>query len=142
MELVVAVALLVAVFAFVIGVRSRDLPPPEAVSPTLHLEDKKARIYEGLRDLQFEYRVGKLSDADYQRTKTDLQKELAGVMAQIDKIAPPPAAASAGASKQAPAAAAAAPAGCSCNSCGTKFDKPMKFCGHCGKAIAEGAATA
>ena len=45
-------------------------------------------IYENLRDLQFEYRVGKLSDADYQPTKVGLQKELAGVLAEIDKLAP------------------------------------------------------
>ena len=66
MELVGAVLLLAAVFAFVIGVRSKDLPAVDPVSPTAHLDDKKARIYEGLRDLQFEYRVGKLSDEDYQ----------------------------------------------------------------------------
>ena len=36
--------------------------------------------------LQFEYRVGKLSDHDYQHTKLDLQRELAGVMAEIDRV--------------------------------------------------------
>ena len=57
--------------------RSKDIPEAPPVSPTLHLEEKKARIYENLRDLQFEYRVGKLSDEDYQKTKQSLQKELA-----------------------------------------------------------------
>ena len=37
-----------------------------------YLDDRKAQIYENLRDLQFEYRVGKLSDEDYQSTKRDL----------------------------------------------------------------------
>ena len=55
----------------------RILPEPEPVSPFQHLDERKAAIYENLRDLQFEYRVGKLSDADYQSTKKDLQKELA-----------------------------------------------------------------
>ena len=32
---------------------------PEPVSPTAHLEEKKKTIYENLRDLQFEYRLGK-----------------------------------------------------------------------------------
>ena len=126
MELAVAVVLLAAVFAFVVGVRARDLPQTEPASVTQHLEDRRARIYEGLRDLQFEYRVGKLSEEDYQRTKGDLQNQLAGTLAEIDKLAP-----------QAVKAAPPAPkAALSCPHCHAKFDKPMKFCGECGKAIA------
>ena len=67
------------------GCAPSDLPAPEPVSPFQHLDERKAAIYENLRDLQFEYRVGKLSDADYQTTKKDLQKELAGVLAEIDR---------------------------------------------------------
>ena len=66
--------------------RAKDLPEPEPVSPFQHLDERKAAIYENLRDLQFEYRVGKLSDEDYQQTKKDLQNELAGVMAEVDRI--------------------------------------------------------
>ena len=55
-------------------------------SPTAHLEERKSQIYENLRDLQFEYRLGKLSDADYQKTKVDLQRELAKVLAEIDTV--------------------------------------------------------
>src|SRR5437868_4042802 len=76
----------IAVIAFVLGVRPKDLPEPEPVSPFQHLDERKAAIYENLRDLQFEYRVGKLSDEDYQTTKRDLQKELAAVLAEVDKI--------------------------------------------------------
>jgi hypothetical protein len=54
--------------------------------PFQHLDERKAAIYENLRDLQFEYRVGKLSDHDYQQTKKDLQRELAGVMAEVDRL--------------------------------------------------------
>src|SRR5213083_499207 len=76
----------IAVIAFVLGVRPKDLPEPEPVSPFQHLDERKAAIYENLRDLQFEYRVGKLSDADYQQTKAGLQKELAGVLGEIEKV--------------------------------------------------------
>ena len=56
-------------------VRAKDVPEAPPVNPPYqHLEGRKAAIYENLRDLQFEYRVGKLSDEDYQRTK----KEYAG----------------------------------------------------------------
>src|SRR5580704_13839459 len=67
-------------------VRPQDLADVEPPSPFRHLDERKASIYENLRDLQFEYRVGKLSDADYQHTKKDLQKELAAVMAEVDQL--------------------------------------------------------
>src|SRR3982751_4055929 len=76
----------IAVIAFILGVRPKDLPAPEPVSPFQHLDERKAAIYENLRDLQFEYRLGKLSDIDYQATKKDLQKELAAVLGEVDKI--------------------------------------------------------
>ena len=111
---------------FLLLIRYKDLPQPKPVSPFRHLDERKASIYENLRDLQFEYRVGKLSDADYQSTKKDLQKELAGVLAEVDKlknglgVAPtkPP-----------------QPPGFICPSCGTRFDKNLKFCGECGKPM-------
>ena len=90
---------------YILGVRPKDLPEPEPVSPFQHLDERKAAIYDNLRDLQFEYRVGKLSDADYQATKQDLQKELAAVMAEVDRAegdARPQAAAAQAAKPQAP----------------------------------------
>jgi rRNA maturation endonuclease Nob1 len=123
----------IAVIAFVLGVRPKDLPPPEPESPFQHFDERKAAIYENLRDLQFEYRMGKLSDADYQTTKKDLQKELAQVLAEVDKLkislngtaprtAPKPAP-----KKEAPANV--------CEACGATFEKALKFCGECGKPM-------
>ena len=69
------------------AVRARQgYPASRPVSPTRHLEERKAAIYENLRDLQFEYRVGKLSDADYQQTKLRCRKNWPVVLAEIDKI--------------------------------------------------------
>jgi hypothetical protein len=133
--LLAACALLVAgAVLLTLGVREKDLPPPVAESPVQHLEERKAQIYENLRDLQFEYRVGKLSDEDYNKTKTELQTELAKVMSQIDQTI-----------GAAPVTAKAAPppkpdSGTVCPHCGAKFDQPLKFCGECGKPMAEGVA--
>ncbi len=116
---------------FTLFVRAQDVPEAPPVSPTAHLEERKAQIYENLRDLQFEFRLGKLSDDDYQKTKIDLQRELAKVLAEIDAIQPP--------APPKPArepAAKAKPDGVICPHCNAKFDKPMKFCGECGKAMA------
>jgi hypothetical protein len=126
----IAVLLTVGVILYTLAVRGRNIPAPEAVSPTLHLEERKATIYENLRDLQFEYRLGKLSDEDYQQTKLDLQKELASVLAEIDRVqggkapAPPPP------PKPVPAA------GTTCSNCGATFAQALKFCGECGSPIA------
>ena len=125
----------IAVIAFILGVRPKDLPEPEPESPFAHLDERKAAIYENLRDLQFEYRLGKLSDADYQATKTDLQKELAQVLAEVDRIrgmAPPPVSKAA---KVEAAPAPSAPRGFVCDACGAKFEKELKFCGECGKPM-------
>src|SRR5580704_18929180 len=86
MIIILASLLTIGVLVFILSVRAKDLPEPAPVSPFLHLDERKAAIYENLRDLQFEYRVGKLSDDDYQQTKKDLQRELASVMAEVDRL--------------------------------------------------------
>ena len=86
MFITAAIILLVLAFAVPLLVRAEDLPVVAPPSPTLYLDERRATIYENLRDLQNEYRMNKLSDEDYQSTKQDLQKELAGVMAQIEKV--------------------------------------------------------
>jgi len=133
----------VAVIGFLLSVRAKDVPVPEPESPFQHLDERKAAIYENLRDLQFEYRVGKLSDDDYQHTKKDLQRELAVVLAEVDKIkgqlsrngaASPPTPKAEPAKSEPPKAR-----GHVCPSCGATFDRALKFCGECGKAMKVGA---
>jgi hypothetical protein len=119
-------------------VRPQDLPAPEPEDPFRHLDQRKAAIYENLRDLQFEHRVGKLSDEDYQATKKDLQKELAVVLAEVDKLKQELEQTAGRKKPAAPKAAVAVPAnGTSlvCPSCGAKFEKELKFCGECGKPM-------
>jgi hypothetical protein len=130
----------IAVIAFVLGVRPKDLPEPEPVSPFQHLDERKAAIYENLRDLQFEYRLGKLSDADYQTTKQDLQKELATVLAEVDRLSA--ALGTTAAAKPAPVnakpnrtATLRERPSYACPSCNAKFDTDLKFCGECGKPM-------
>jgi hypothetical protein len=132
--MIVLAAVLVALGALVytLAIRESDLPPAEAVSPTSILEERKTAIYENLRDLQFEYRVGKLCEEDYQRAKLELQRELAVVLAEIDRLS--------GDATASPPLAAAPPAGFVCPACGSSFQQAMKFCGSCGKPMDGGAA--
>jgi hypothetical protein len=127
MLIAAAVLLIVVTVFFTFTIRAKDMPAPEPLSPTRHLDERRAAIYENLRDLQFEYRVGKLSDADYQQTKVGLQKELAGVLGEIERV-----------KSGAPAAPVTAPAvtpGTVCPHCQATFPKPLKFCGECGKEM-------
>ena len=133
MTIAIAALLTVGVIVFILSVRAKDLPQPEPVSPFQHLDERKAAIYDNLRDLQFEYRVGKLSDHDYQQTKKDLQRELASVMAEVDRLklqlspngAVPP-----------PVPAQPKPIDpLTCPHCNARFAQPLKFCGECGKPM-------
>lgn len=132
MMIPLAIALTLGVLVFTLLIRSKDVPDPIPVSPVQHLEDRKAAIYENLRDLQFEYRLGKLSDEDYQRTKLTLQKELAGVLAEMEQTAKRLGMTT---RRTAPPQKKAEPS-IACPHCGAKFARNMKFCGECGKAMA------
>jgi hypothetical protein len=49
---------------------------------------KKETIYENIKDLDFEYKMGKLSDDDYQRLRDDYSREAYALMREIEKIQP------------------------------------------------------
>ena len=130
-----AVVLVLAALFYTLFVRDKDVPEPIPVSPIQHLEDRKHAIYENLRDLQFEYRLGKLTDDDYQQTKQALQKELAVVLSETEQTLKSlgPGAVRKAAKPAAPASTAST--GTVCPHCGAKFKENLKFCGECGKAI-------
>jgi hypothetical protein len=140
MILAVAVALTAGVLAFVFLIRPEDLPPAETPPPWAHLEEKRDVLYDNLRDLNFEYGLGKLSDDDYAKAKATLQAELAQVNAELERMQAQAAGKTVkAASAKQPPAPQPAP-GTVCPHCGAKFDKPLKFCGECGKPMTGGAA--
>ena len=67
------------------------------------LMERRDAIYENLRDLRFEYRAGKYSEADYDEIKQSLEIEAARVLADMDIFtggAPTPATRQAAAEKR------------------------------------------
>lgn len=137
MIVVLAVVVVLGALFFTLFVRAKDIPEPLPVSPVQHLEDRKQAIYDNLRDLQFEYRLGKLSDEDYQQTKQTLQKELAGVLADIEetlkKFGLPPTRVA-----HKPAAPKSVPkTAVTCSHCGASFSQALRFCGECGRPLHE-----
>ncbi len=50
------------------------------------LLERKETVYENLRDLNFEFKAGKLPDADYQSMRAALEDEAAALLAEIDLL--------------------------------------------------------
>lgn len=50
------------------------------------LLDRKTGVYRNLRDLEFEYRMGRLSDADFQQLEAEYKNEAAGVLQRLDQL--------------------------------------------------------
>jgi hypothetical protein len=86
-DIAVACTLLaVAAIYFIFSVR------PDASDSAPHrtkldqLMERRDAIYENLKDLRFEYRAGKFSEADYEETKHSLEVEAAKVLADMDEL--------------------------------------------------------
>lgn len=86
-DIVVACVLLAAatiIFIFNVRLDASDSAPHRTKLD--QLMDRRDAIYENLRDLRFEYRAGKFSDADYDETKKSLEIEAARVLAEMDLL--------------------------------------------------------
>ena len=148
MVIVICVLLAGLAIGYTLYVREQDIPPAPVENPELkHLETRRQVLYENLKDLQFEYHQGKLSDEDYQSLKHGFLVDLAGVMDSIERIslrkgkqAKTPAksehrvaAAEIASSKAQPAPAAEGSN--LCPSCKGSNPPGNRFCGQCGKPI-------
>ncbi len=51
-----------------------------------YLRERKESVYDNLRDLNFEYKAGKVPDADYQSMRASLEEEAAAIMAEIARL--------------------------------------------------------
>ena len=87
LDIIVACLLLTAaVVLFVFNVR---LEPSDTAAHRTKLDqlmERRDAIYENLRDLRFEYRAGKISEADFEETKQSLEVEAARVLAEMDTL--------------------------------------------------------
>jgi hypothetical protein len=51
-----------------------------------YLYERKEQTFENLRDLNFEYKAGKLSDADFNSMRDSMEQEAANVLAEIEGL--------------------------------------------------------
>jgi hypothetical protein len=63
------------------------------VAKTRHgyLQERKEATYENLRDLNFEYKAGKLSEQDYALQRAALEDEAAAILSEMEAIEKAPA---------------------------------------------------
>jgi hypothetical protein len=80
---IVAVALITAASLFYIFYLPGELYLGPKKTRASYLRERKDVVYDNLRDLNFEYRAGKVPDADYQSMKATLQDEAAALLAEI-----------------------------------------------------------
>jgi len=81
----------IACFYYVLGPPGKLFLGPEKTRAS-YLRERKDAVYENLRDLNFEYKAGKVPDADYASLKSSLQDEAATILAEITQLEnnPPP----------------------------------------------------
>ena len=90
-----------------------------------YLQEKREVLYDNLRDLHLEFRMGKLSEQDYQQTKARYQEELALLLHALENVDE---------SRGLPAEARRAQAG-RCSRCGKDNPADHRFCGACGAEL-------
>ncbi|MBI4465175.1 MAG: hypothetical protein HY647_10760 [Acidobacteria bacterium] len=144
MIVIICALLAVGAIGFTLFVRERDIPPAPFEDPELkHLETRRQVLYENLKDLQFEYHQGKLSEEDYQSLKAGFLYDLAGVMDSMERLQlrkgkPQRAHSTVETGAQLKSKAPETPrAGQTsiCTACGASNLETHRFCGHCGKPL-------
>jgi hypothetical protein len=89
------------------------------------LEARKNEIYAAIRDIDFDYKMGKLSQEDYEALRHQYKSEAIGLMKQIDAAQP-------GKTPRRAKETAAA----FCHHCGQPASAADRFCSACGGKLA------
>jgi hypothetical protein len=78
-------AVTVAALYYVFHVPQLVTAGPEKTRVT-YLRERKEVVYENLRDLNFDYRAGKVPETDYESMKRSLEEEAAAILSEIEEI--------------------------------------------------------
>ena len=65
---------------------SRDTDTGVVKTRVTYLYERKEVVYENLRDLSFEFKSGKFTQADYDGMRTGLEAEAARILAEIEML--------------------------------------------------------
>jgi hypothetical protein len=65
---------------------SRDKETGVDKTRVVYLYERKDVVYENLRDLNFEYKAGKFTEADYDAMRIGMEAEAARILAEIEQL--------------------------------------------------------
>ena len=65
---------------------TRDTDTGVVKTRVVYLYERKEVVYENLRDLSFEFKSGKFTQADYDGMRMGLEAEAARILAEIDML--------------------------------------------------------
>jgi hypothetical protein len=141
---------LLLIFGAVIAVPlfDRKRPAVPTPSPIEALHAARAETVREIRELDFDHRMGKISDDDHRRLRGDLVQRGAGVLRDIEALsanaeaprerdvdAEIEQALSKLTARRADAARGKSPAGPVCSTCGAALSRGAKFCAECGAKV-------
>jgi hypothetical protein len=79
--------LTIGLFVYVFApIREEELAHGEDKPRLTFLRERKEVAFENLRDLNFEYKAGKVPEADYQRMRAEIEGEAAAALAEIEDL--------------------------------------------------------
>ena len=91
-----------------------------------YLTGRKAAIYRNIRELEFEYRMGRLTETDFRQLETEYKREAADILQKLDELS-------------APVSPVTMPEPndktYACPVCGAKIIPDKKFCADCGARL-------
>ncbi len=122
---VLLVLTVLAVIGYPLFVEPRTVEGVEEGDEYHKLISAKESALVALKDLDFDYKTGKLDDEDYQKLKAQYESEAVSVLKQIDE-------AGKGGQKE---IRQSKQQGRFCTSCGTKASPDDAFCSSCGKPL-------
>ncbi len=99
-------------------------------SEAIALEREKEAALAAIAEVDFDHRVGKISDADHAALRADLEARALRALAASDEAAKEPALRALAGDATAPAARTG---GGFCPACGHRFQREARFCTRCGK---------
>ncbi len=99
------------------------------------LEDRKNSIYSAIKEIEFDYQMGKLSEEDYDELRQQYKNDAVGLMKQLDKVAPKAAVGKKGTRQAAGKKSNGAVEFCWL--CGTNVTADDHFCPQCGNTLGE-----
>ncbi|MCA9743063.1 MAG: zinc-ribbon domain-containing protein [Deferribacteres bacterium] len=89
------------------------------------LDTRKSEIYSAIKDIEFDYQMGKLSEEDYQELRGQYRAQAVALLKEIDEVQGVPT------SKKSKSSNIKF-----CSQCGTPVSKGDQFCAECGADLA------